>query len=201
MQTALEAQRQADARAARAQTALARAVRHREDCESAMHLFVDLDSTIAAETVQQLCDADRSRVELPPDLLTLLTDRDRARVSLAASQSAAEILTKEAVAARGAAAEAATLTDRLIASVLAFCAETIAVEHERLLAEATKVRETLLAFDHFVASRSVGLSQRVRAVLGSNVQEFARRHDQSQWRAAAAQLRADPLATISVGEP
>jgi hypothetical protein len=148
----------------------------------------------------QLTDGDKARVEIDPALNGQVVERERSRTAFAAATRAAETLAKDLSEAGGAAAEAASTVDRLIASVLTFSAETIAVEHERLLAEASTVRETLLAFDQFAAGKHVSLTPKVRAVLGANMQEFARRHDQSQWRAAAAQLRADPLATISVGE-
>jgi hypothetical protein len=60
------------------------------------------------------------------------------------------------------------------------------------------VRECLLAFDHFVTNKGVGLSKAVRGVLGTNMHDFARAHDQTAWRQASDVLRADPQARVEV---
>ena len=120
-----------------------------------------------------------------------IVEREHVRIAHVAALRAAEQLNTDLVRAKGKAAEASATTDRLIAGILAFTAEAIAVEHERKTAEAAAVRELLLSYDHHIAGRGIALSPKVRAVLGDNTADFIRRHDKAPWIEAAARLRAE----------
>jgi hypothetical protein len=193
----LEVQTQLAERLADCTAAAERAERHLARCANALHVFADLDDMVAQETIAQLV-SDMPRVELSDDMQERVAAREHARISHTAALRASETLARDLVEAKGRAAEAAASIDTLIARVLAFTAESVAEKHEALLSQAAAVREHLLSYDHFVAGRRIGLSKRVRAVLGNDMAAFARKHDQTAWREAAAQLRADPQARVEV---
>jgi hypothetical protein len=195
---ALDAEHQADDRLALAQSAHVRALRHVEQCQAALDAFANLDDEIAASTIAQLVDADRSRIELAVDLHDRIAEREMGRVALQAARTADETLSRDLTEARGKAAEAGRRADALIAAVLSFKAQAVAERHAALLEQAAAVAETLHAFNQFAANRLYTMPQTVRAVLGNDTATLARRRDHSSWREAAARLRADPLAVIEV---
>jgi hypothetical protein len=194
---ALEVQRQADDRLAAAKAAHDRAEAHRERCESALQSFAGLDNEIAEETIAQLV-GDAARVELSASMQASVADRDRARISFAASVRAAEELTRDHHSAREVAIEAGRRADELIAAVLVTPAVRIAERHAGLLAEASACADLLQAFNQFAANRHVSLPLSVRKVLGSDSAALARRRDQSAWCAAADALRQDPMAIVEI---
>ena len=195
---AIEAERQAADRLALAQSAHDRAEQHLRTCNAGLHSFDGLEDQIAQETIAQLVDADRSRIELTADLHDCIADRERARTAHVAALRAFEVLAAALVKARGGQAEAAALVDRLVAGVLAFEAARIADRHQRLMEEVAKAKDVLHAFDHYASNKHVSLPVTVRSVLGMDMSALAKQRDLTPWIEAAAQLRADPTAEVSV---
>jgi hypothetical protein len=80
-------------------------------------------------------------------------------------------------------------------------ADTMAWEHDRLLAQAASLRSCLLAFNHAIANRGVLLTPMTERVLGNSISELARVLDTSPWQRAAETLKADPMAEINIALP
>jgi hypothetical protein len=187
--TALEEQREAEERLAAAQDAHIRALRHVEACQVAADAYARLDEVVAAAIVAQLIDTERACIALDATLHEKIAARSLALVTLQAARAADEMLTRNLAAARGVRVEAETAVDRLVTAILGFSAETIADRHAVLVAEATRLRELLLGYDHYGANRGIRLPPKVRMAMGSDMQAFARQHDQTRWKSAAAALR------------
>ena len=153
---ALDAQEQAEDRMQLAQSASDRAQLHLKACDATLHAYDGLEDAISASVIEQLTDGGRA-VEIGAELDERVGQRERARMGYAAATRAAEQLTRDLSEARGKAAEAATLTDRLICSILGFAAAGLAEHHAALLAEAALIAETLHAFNLFSANRGASL--------------------------------------------
>jgi hypothetical protein len=142
------------------------------------------------------------RRPLSPDLNEAkerrLIAREKARTEAAAAEHAAKVFLAERAEASAAAGRAKEATDRVLRAVLALTAETIAWEHEQLLAQAAVRRDALFGFNRFSANLIPALPPMTRKVLGNDMAQFARARDTSSWRSAADRLREDPQAPIEI---
>ncbi len=181
LRAALEAEHEAEDRAALAKSAHDRATAYLHQCDEALKAYADLDSEISASVIQQLIDGDQTRIAVPPALDERGAERDRARVAYTAGVRASEALAHDLATASKAATAAEQKVSELVANLLAFSALAVAERHERLLAEAAAFAELCHSFDHFVANRRVTLPAKVRGVLANDQAAFARRRDQSAW--------------------
>lgn len=197
---AITTRQETDAAAARAQGDCDRAELHADRCRRRLAEHDDLDDAITAATVEQLRDAGRA-VELGGDLRARISARDDARIELQGAERAAEQLRREFVTAGQEATNAARTVDTFVTAILAGEAEALAYRHLELLAEAAAIRASLLAANHALANRGVQLAWPVLQVLGHDISELARLQDVTPWHRAAAALRADPRAAITIDLP
>jgi hypothetical protein len=204
---ALRIKSECETMAGRAQAAHDRAERHVERCKGRVAEYAGLDSAIAASTVEALrCDEGRMSPDMTEEQEIAIGDRELARAELTAAESALTTFRSEYAEAAEALGTASETADLLIAKVLVFEAERLALAHEEAMATATMLRGVLIGFDRFrTPQRGVGIPPLLGRVYGGIDQNtFARQVATTTWqlwRTAADQLRADPQATVTLALP
>jgi hypothetical protein len=160
--------------------------------------FNGIETEITRQTIDALREGD-GRAGLTDELREQVTLRERARMNFASSDAAEQHFADELAAARDKLAVRQKAVTTIVVQLLGIVAETFANEIHQCEDEIERRRRALQGFDQFVTPHGGHLPRTVFEILAA--ENNTRAADTDAWATAAAVLRRDPQAEVSVPLP